>query len=53
LFLDVSGGSAVCITSGENKYGSWYVGKTPSVGAAVHKFLIKRGVKYRKGGSLR
>ena len=53
LFLDVSGGRATCITSGENKYGVWYVGKTPSVGAAVHRFLIKKGVKYRKGGSLR
>lgn len=53
LFLDVSGGRATCITSGENQYGTWYVGKTPSVGAAVHRFLIKKGVKYRKGGSLR
>jgi hypothetical protein len=53
LFLDVSGGRATCITSGENKYGVWYVGKTPSVGAAVHTFLIRRGVKYRKGGTLR
>jgi len=53
LFLDVSGGKATCITSGENKYGKWFVGKTPSVGAAVHKFLIKKGIKYQKGGSLR
>jgi hypothetical protein len=53
LFLDVSGGKATCITSGENKYGSWFVGKTPSVGAAVHKMLVKRGVKYKKGGTLR
>lgn len=53
LFLDVSGGKATCITSGENKYGAWYVGKTPSVGAAVHKFLVKKGVRYKKGGSLR
>lgn len=53
MFLDVSGGKATCITSGENKYGSWYVGKTPSAGAAVHKYLIKGGVKYKKGGSLR
>lgn len=53
LFLDVSGGRATCITSGENKYGSWYVGKTPSVGAAVHKFLVKSGIKYKKGGTLR
>jgi hypothetical protein len=53
LFLDVSGGRATCITSGENKYGSWFVGKTPSVGAAVHKFLVKSGIKYKKGGTLR
>jgi hypothetical protein len=53
LFLDVSGGKATCITSGENKYGSWFVGKTPSAGAAVHRYLIKRGVAYKKGGSLR
>lgn len=53
LFLDVSGGKATCITSGENKYGAWYVGKTPSVGAAVHKRLVKAGVQYKKGGSLR
>ena len=53
LFLDVSGGRATCITSGENKYGSWFVGKNPSVGAAVHKFLVKSGIKYKKGGTLR
>lgn len=53
LFLDVSGGKATCITSGENKYGSWFVGKTPSVGAAVHRYLVKKNVKYKKGGSLR
>jgi ABC-type uncharacterized transport system substrate-binding protein len=53
MFLDVSGGKAVCITSGENKYGTWFVGKTPSVGSAVHKYLIKQGVAYKKGGSMR
>lgn len=53
MFLDVSGGKATCITSGESKYGSWWVGKTPSVGAAVHKYLIKGGVSYKRGGSLR
>jgi hypothetical protein len=53
LFLDVSGGKATCITSGENAFGSWWVGKTPSAGAAVHKFLVKGGVKYKKGGTLR
>ena len=53
LFLDVSGGKATCITSGENKYGAWFVGKTPSVGAAVHRYLVKKNVRYKKGGTLR
>lgn len=53
LFLDVSGGNAVCITSGENKYGRWWIGKTPSVGAAVHKFLVKKKIRYKKGGNFR
>jgi hypothetical protein len=53
LFLKVSNGEATCITSGESKYGSWYVGKNPSLGAATHKYLIKTGVKYKKGGSLK
>ena len=52
-FLDVSGGNATCITSGENKYGSWFVGKTPSNGAAVWKYLRDSNIKYKKGGSLR
>ena len=52
LFLDVSNGNAVCITNGESKWGNWYVGKTPSVGAAVHKWLINQGVRYKRGGSL-
>jgi hypothetical protein len=52
-FLNVSGGNATCITDGENRWGSWYVGKTPSVGASVHKYLINEGVKYKKGGSFR
>ena len=53
MFLDVSGGNAVCTTSGENKYGSWTVGKSPSVGSAVWKYLIRKKVKYKRGGTLR
>lgn len=53
IFLDVSGGKATCITSGENKYGSWFVGKTPSNGAAVWKYLRDSNIKYKKGGSLK
>ena len=28
--------------------GAWFVGKRPSVGAALHKFLVKRNVRYTK-----
>jgi hypothetical protein len=52
-FLDVSGGKAVCTTSGESKYGSWYVGKSPSVGSAVWKYLIRKKIKYKRGGTLK
>jgi hypothetical protein len=52
LFMKIANGDATCITTGENKYGSWFVGKTPSNGSAVHKWLIKAGVSYKKGGSL-
>jgi hypothetical protein len=41
-------GEAECITDGENEYGSWFEGKTPSVGAAVWQYLIDKGVRYEK-----
>jgi hypothetical protein len=47
-FEDVWRGKSSCITSGSNDFGSWFVGKRPSVGAALHKFLIKRNVRYTK-----
>jgi len=53
IFLDVSGGKATCITTGENKFGRWFVGKNPSVGAAVWKYLRDSNIKYKKGGTLR
>jgi len=53
LFMDIVNGSGVCKTSGSNKWGSWEIGKTPSVGAAVYERLVERGVKYKKGGSLK
>jgi hypothetical protein len=49
-FVAVSQGYAICKTSGFNKYGIWIKGKSPSVGAAVHKYLD--GLSYSKGGSL-
>lgn len=50
-FYSVVDGLAECKTKGENKWGEWYVDKTPSVGAAVWQYLIDTGKAYRKGGS--
>lgn len=47
-FLDVVEGNAVCKTSGKNKFGEWFIGKTPSVGAAIHEYLIQTGKFYTK-----
>lgn len=44
-------GDATCRTSGSNEFGEWEVGKTPSVGAAVWKFLIDKGNLGTAGGS--
>ena len=43
-------GQAECITSGESAWGSWKVGKTPSLGAAIHKFLVKQNHPFTRGG---
>jgi hypothetical protein len=45
-----SGSGGVCKTSGENKWGTWEVGKTPSVGASVFDVLEK--YSYRRGGRI-
>lgn len=50
-FLLVMEGAGICRTAGSNKWGSWYIGKTPSVGAALQQVLS--GASYKKGGSLR
>ena len=46
-------GNGVCRTEGKNKWGEWFIGKTPSVGAAVYERLVLSGITYKKGGSLR
>jgi len=43
-----SGSGGVCKTSGENKWGKWEVGKSPSVGANVWQILMN--YSYKKGG---
>ena len=44
-------GDATCTTEGENEFGSWFVGKSPSVGAAVWDYLIDRGTSYERLGT--
>lgn len=53
LFQDIFEGNGICRTSGSNEYGEWFVGKSPSVGAAVYELLVESGVDYIKGGSLK
>jgi hypothetical protein len=53
VFKDIFQGNGVCRTEGSNKWGEWYVGKSPSVGAAVYQILEEGGYSYVRGGSLR
>lgn len=41
-------GDASCETAGENEFGRWWVGKQPSVGAAIWKYLIDTNVRFEK-----
>ena len=52
-FVGVFSGAGICRTSGSNRWGTWFIGKTPSVGAAVYDILVRSGAKYSRGGSLR
>lgn len=52
-FKNIIAGDAVCKTAGENEYGEWFIGKTPSVGAAIWKYLIDKNVRFEEGGSFR
>lgn len=52
LFNDISSGYGTCITEGSNKWGSWYIGKFPSIGAAVYELLVLKNVPYSKGGQV-
>lgn len=47
-FENISYGDATCITTGENEFGSWYEGKSPSYGAAIWEFLINNDVQYEQ-----
>lgn len=48
IWEDIRSGNAVCRTEGTNRFGEWFVGKTPSAGAAVHQYLVRKNVRYRQ-----
>lgn len=41
-------GNASAKTKGKNKYGEWWVGKNPSLGAAMNQYIKAGGFNYRK-----
>jgi len=47
-FKNVINGNAACLTSGNNKYGSWWIGKYPSQGAALYRYVINNDKRYEK-----
>jgi len=53
LFRDIFEGNASCVSDDTSGLGRWWVGKTPSVGAAVYKLLVVKGIPYTSGGSLK
>ena len=52
-YRKISTGDFAPITTGSNEYGSWEKGVKPSIGAGVHQALINKGVRYKKGGTLK
>ena len=51
LFKDVWNGAATCVSDDPTGQDRWWVGKSPSVGAAVYKKLVVAGIPYSRGGS--
>jgi hypothetical protein len=41
-------GSAKAKTQGSNRYGAWFVGKSPSLGASLNEYIKKLGFPYQK-----
>lgn len=41
-------GAAIAKTTGKNKWGEWWKGKTPSIGAAMNAFIKNGGYPYQK-----
>lgn len=53
LFEDIIDGNGTCISEGSNKWGDWFIGKSPSVGAAVYQRLVEKSWPFERGGDFR
>lgn len=47
-FKNVTSGNAACLTSGTNKFGRWWIGKYPSQGAALYRYVIQNEKRYER-----
>ena len=48
IYRAFSKGNASAKTKGKNKYGEWFRGKNPSLGAAMNQYIKAGGFPYRK-----
>lgn len=48
IFKAFISGNASAKTSGKNKYGQWWVGKNPSLGAALNQYIKAGNFPYKK-----
>lgn len=48
VYDDLTAGTVKAKTSGENQYGRWWVGKTPSAGASFNALIKKGGYNYQR-----
>lgn len=53
IFEDIRSGNARPKTTDRMTPPRWVKGQKPSVGAAVHQYLIDKGVAYTQGGTFR
>ncbi len=48
VFNAFSHGAAPARTNGRNRHGAWWVGKNPSLGAALNQYIKQAGYNYRR-----
>lgn len=51
LFDALVRGEGICRTAGKNQWGEWFVGKTPSIGAAVYENLVEKDAPFTMGSA--